>query len=255
MDLFKITPITFILDIYDSHYTFEYQQFTKYFREFSKRQPNKIEETKTPTKSPNSRTDKEKEKDKTKEKNSTKTKPKQSLTPRVSKKPLPMNLPDTYYDGCNLWLLKPTDYNRGRGINLFNKMSTLEHYLKCFQSNTNTDEQNGKKSGSSSTTKTQNSSLSLVKSSRFVVQKYIEKPLLIDNRKFDTRVWALIDQDMNLYWFKEGYLRLSSEPFGLAEEQIEDKYIHLTNNAVQKNGKNYGKHESGNIIPLDELTV
>jgi len=77
--------------------------------------------------------------------------------------------------------------------------------------------------------------------------------MLIHERKFDLRVWALIDQDMNLYCFKEGYLRLSSEPYTLDETNIEDKYVHLTNNAVQKYGKNYGKHESGNIISLDGM--
>jgi len=86
-----------------------------------------------------------------------------------------------------------------------------------------------------------------------VVQKYIEKPMLIEGRKFDARVWALVDQNMNLYWFKEGYLRLSSEEFNLNDTQIEDKYVHLTNNAVQKYGKNYGKHESGNIISMNEI--
>ena len=161
-------------------------------------------------------------------------------------------LPDTYYNGCNLWLLKPTDYNRGRGINLFNKMSTLEHYLKCFK---NGEDQPDQKGGSSSPAKAEASSVSVVKSHKFVVQKYIEKPMLVNDRKFDVRVWVLIDQDMNLYCFKEGYIRLSSEVFSLDERTIEDKYVHLTNNAVQKYSKNYGKHESGNIISLKDLEV
>jgi hypothetical protein len=58
---------------------------------------------------------------------------------------------------------------------------------------------------------------------------------------------------MNLYCFKEGYLRLSSEEFTLDETKIEDKFVHLTNNAVQKYGMNYGKHENGNIISFHEL--
>jgi hypothetical protein len=31
-------------------------------------------------------------------------------------------------------------------------------------------------------------------------------------------------------------------------------YVHLTNNAVQKYSKNYGKFEEGNIVSVDELT-
>ena len=32
-----------------------------------------------------------------------------------------------------------------------------------------------------------------VKSEVFVIQKYIERPLLIDQRKFDIRLWVLIN--------------------------------------------------------------
>lgn len=76
--------------------------------------------------------------------------------------------------------------------------------------------------------------------SSFVIQKYIENPLLIAGRKFDMRMWALMDSKGRVYFFKEGYLRLSSYQFSLAE--LEDPYVHLTNNAIQKNSGEYGRH-------------
>lgn len=243
LELFKITPITFILDMYDPYYTTDYQIFLKYFKEF----PKSFE-----------RSDAEIKEASDLQKADSKTSPTQKQqSPRLSMKHVHVKLPDTYYSGCNLWLLKPTDYNRGRGINLFNKQSTLEHCLKCFQTGEDADGKSSapKKVGSSSTPASKGASLNLVKSHRFVVQKYIEKPMLIDQRKFDIRTWVLIDHEMNLYQFKESYLRLSSEPFSLDETQIEDKYIHLTNNAVQKYGKNYGKHENGNIVSFKEIQV
>lgn len=36
----------------------------------------------------------------------------------------------------------------------------------------------------------------------FVLQKYIESPFLINKRKFDIRVWVLLNQDMDLFFFK-----------------------------------------------------
>lgn len=50
-------------------------------------------------------------------------------------------------------------------------------------------------------------------------------------------------------------MRLSSETFSLSEQTIKDKFMHLTNNAIQKHGKNYGKFESGNIISYADYEV
>ena len=36
------------------------------------------------------------------------------------------------------------------------------------------------------------------------------------------------------YWYQDGYIRTSSEIFDL--EDINNKYIHLTNDAIQKYG-------------------
>jgi hypothetical protein len=59
-----------------------------------------------------------------------------------------------------------------------------------------------------------------VTSDIFVLQKYIEKPLLIDERKFDIRLLVLVDScnltDQKCYLFKEGYIRTSSHKFTLS---------------------------------------
>lgn len=93
-------------------------------------------------------------------------------------------------------------------------------------------------------------------SKKFVIQKYLENPLLIKERKFDIRVWAMLDQNKNLYWFREGYLRTSSELYKLdAEEDINNYFIHLTNNAIQKNSDKYQQFEAGNQISFKEFQV
>ena len=48
------------------------------------------------------------------------------------------------------------------------------------------------------------------------------------------------------YFYEEGYLRTSSKDFNL--EKVENRLIHLTNDAVQKNSSDYGKYESANKI-------
>lgn len=73
---------------------------------------------------------------------------------------------------------------------------------------------------------------------KFVIQKYIESPFLMWNRKFDIRVWVLVNQDMDLYFFREGYLRMSSADYSL--DRLQDGLVHLTNNAIQRKGPSYG---------------
>lgn len=43
-------------------------------------------------------------------------------------------------------------------------------------------------------------------------------------------------------------MRLSSEIYKADSKNLNDVFMHLTNNAVQKNSTNYGKFEEGNII-------
>ena len=74
--------------------------------------------------------------------------------------------------------------------------------------------------------------MSQVKYDLFVIQKYIEKPLLINDRKFDIRLWVLVTQDHCCFLFKEGYIRLSSYKYTIAEDDIQNLAIHLTNNAI-----------------------
>lgn len=49
----------------------------------------------------------------------------------------------------------------------------------------------------------------------YLVQKYLERPLLLWGRKFDIRCWALLTDAFDLYVYRDGYLRTSSEPFTL----------------------------------------
>jgi hypothetical protein len=72
------------------------------------------------------------------------------------------------------------------------------------------------------------------------VQKYIERPLLYKGRKFDIRQLVLVDNKMNIYVYKEFYVRTSSAVYDI--DNVQDLFIHLTNYAVQKKKKK-GKPE------------
>lgn len=71
-----------------------------------------------------------------------------------------------------------------------------------------------------------------------MIQKYIEKPLLINNRKFDIRQWVLITSSdpLTVYIYLDPYLRFSVENFSLTDTNL---FIHLTNNSIAKHSSNF----------------
>ena len=90
----------------------------------------------------------------------------------------------------------------------------------------------------------------LYKSNKIILQKYIEKPLLYNGRKFDVRLWVLLTHTNEIYLFREGHLKATS--FNYTSEST-DLYIHLTNYSVQKYSDKFQKFECGNEISFDEL--
>ena len=60
---------------------------------------------------------------------------------------------------------------------------------------------------------------------------------MYNRRKFDFRTYCLFTQMngvLKCYWYQEGYIRTSSEIYKLND--LNDKMIHLTNDAIQKYG-------------------
>jgi tubulin--tyrosine ligase len=126
----------------------------------------------------------------------------------------------------SVWIIKPGEgTNRGNGIKVVNNLQEIKETL-----------------GNTSASRT------------FILQKYIENPLLINRRKFDIRCYALvtcINGTLQAYFYKEGYLRTTSKEYNL--KQVHDKFIHLTNDAVQKHSEEYGKFESGNKLSYSDF--
>lgn len=75
--------------------------------------------------------------------------------------------------------------------------------------------------------------------------------MLIKGRKFDMRMFVMVSHTMDSYFYKCGYIRTASEMYRM--DDLDNQFIHLTNNAVQKYAKNYGEFEDGNILSLEQF--
>ncbi|CAD8162780.1 unnamed protein product [Paramecium octaurelia] len=135
------------------------------------------------------------------------------------------------FDTKKIWIVKPGELtNRGHGIQIFQNINEVNMFLKGNHQHRN---------GSSKT---------------FIVQQYITNPLLYNQRKFDIRCFILftgINGRQKGYWYQDGYIRTSSKEFNL--NNLSNKMIHLTNDAVQKYSEDYGKFEKGNKISFEEF--
>ena len=129
----------------------------------------------------------------------------------------------------NIWIVKPGENtNRGYGINVCG--SILE--VKRLVDNSSNHLQN----------------------KTYIVQKYIERPLLVHKRKFDIRCYGLITSvqgNLKGYFYRDGYLRTSCKEFSL--NNLHNKFVHLTNDAIQIESQDYGKYETGNKISFADF--
>lgn len=122
----------------------------------------------------------------------------------------------------NIWLVKPENWNQGRGIQIFKNLKDIQQFLFSQPTSTGT----------------------------WVLQKYIEKPFLYKQRKFDVRQWALVTNSFEIYIYKPGYLRTSSNDYNLKSK---DNYVHLTNQCLQNKSDQYQMFEEGNTLSFAEF--
>lgn len=142
----------------------------------------------------------------------------------------------------NIWIVKPGENsNRGNGIQVCSSLQEINNIVRTCrprQEASNVDtamkvEDNQRKT--------------------FIVQKYIDRPLLINQRKFDIRAFGLMTSTNGLlkgYFYEDGYIRTSSKEY---TSRSNDIFIHLTNDAVQKKSEDFGKFENSNKLSYNDF--
>eukprot|EP00943_MAST-04B_sp_MAST-4B-sp1_P000747 g747.t1 len=169
------------------------------------------------------------------------------------------------------WIVKPASMtNRGYGIKV---VASVDEVMKIVNGTaTSTDNSNktamNEEQQNNNGVDDENDTKILKKTSRkeWIVQKYMENPLLYNQRKFDIRCFILVTggdfsvncekpkQHLKCYLYTEGYLRTSSVKFSLDEKKLKNTLMHLTNDGIQnKDSKNYGKHEQGNKVSYEQF--
>lgn len=127
----------------------------------------------------------------------------------------------------NIWIIKPGENsNRGTGIKVESELGKIRGLCGQYTSGDRT----------------------------MILQKYIDNPLLYQRRKFDIRCFSLvtcINGVIKGYFYRDGYIRTASKEYSL--HNLQNRFAHLVNDAVQKYSEDYGKYEPGNKLSYCQL--
>lgn len=141
-----------------------------------------------------------------------------------------------------MWIVKPGENsNRGNGIQVCSSLQEINNIVRTCRPRLET-------ANVETSAKVED-----IERKTFIVQKYIDRPLLINRRKFDIRAFGLltsINGYLKGYFYEDGYIRTSSKEF---TSKCNDIFIHLTNDAVQKNCDDFGKYENANKLSYNDF--
>ena len=179
-----------------------------------------------------------------------------------------INIDKNFLSEKNYWIIKPTDLYQGKCIEIFSEFNQIYKHCKNIFRGIKTkilpenvpkdDEDNFNMCTNFNDNENIGSDISQKKtfyskmycSNEIIIQKYLDKPLLYNNRKFDIRCFVLIDYDLNLFFFKEGHLKACSELYNLNDR---NRFIHITNYSLQKKSSKFETYEEGNEISYNDF--
>lgn len=81
----------------------------------------------------------------------------------------------------------------------------------------------------------------------------MHKPFLIDNLKFDLRIYVLLAgcDPMRIFVYEDGLVRLATEPYvPPTNSNLEDMCMHLTNYAINKDNPNFVFNQDKNKMDI-----
>lgn len=161
-----------------------------------------------------------------------------------------------FFHEKNLWILKPSWCDRGKGVEIFKTLDELGKFLQMYTSGYNmseymnmnyTDDDNISPALKEGGMMEQSQKTIFPK---FVIQKYMEQPALFQGLKFDIRSHALLTQEKELYIFRDSYVRLCSLPYDLEKQNY---FAHLCNTAVNQKSDSFGTLAAANTISIGQL--
>ena len=121
-----------------------------------------------------------------------------------------------------MWIVKPVNASCGRGIRLVSGASAAA----AAGGSMSTSLPGGNK--------------------RYVAQRYVQQPYLINNTKFDLRVYCCVTSldPLRVYVYQEGLVRFATQQYSTSNSEQGNRFAHLTNYSVNKKADGFNKNTS-----------
>ncbi|CEG78377.1 hypothetical protein RMATCC62417_12995 [Rhizopus microsporus] len=126
--------------------------------------------------------------------------------------------------------------NKAAGIKVFNTLEQLRNMFEEIEEDYDEDDDK--------------EDISQIR--EWVIQRYIDKPLLVNKRKFHVRAYVLAKSNIEVYLYRDMLALFALKEYDLS--QLEDNLIHLTNTCIQTEEKEFIEDESVKLFwELEEI--
>uniref|UniRef100_A0A3Q2ZQ29 Tubulin tyrosine ligase like 10 n=1 Tax=Kryptolebias marmoratus TaxID=37003 RepID=A0A3Q2ZQ29_KRYMA len=138
----------------------------------------------------------------------------------------------------SMWICKPTGQNQGKGIFLLKSLEDVEAFRLKLQHLEDNQA---------------NRSLHHLQNQPYIVQRYIQNPLLLKRRKFDVRSYLLIACTAPyMVFFRHGYVRLTCDIYDPKSKNLS---THLTNQYMQKKNPLYSLLKEDTVWSMESFNT
>lgn len=133
-----------------------------------------------------------------------------------------------------MWIMKPVGRSQGAGIFLVTKLAQMQQWKPTASWVGSSSGRRG--AGGADARDQDDDDLARDGPELYVVQKYVDGPLLIGGKKFDLRLYAIVTsyQPLTVYMHRGGFCRFSMSRYSTDKGDMGNLGQHLTNVAVQK---------------------
>jgi hypothetical protein len=128
----------------------------------------------------------------------------------------------------HVFIIKPSMANKAAGITVFNALDQLHGIFEEAEISDSEDEDEDAED--------------LTQVREWVIQRYIDRPLLFNKRKFHVRAYVLAKSNIQVYLYRDMLALFALKEYDA--ENVQDNLIHLTNTCIQTDEEEFNEKTS-----------